>query len=666
MLFNNKYTIPEKIIWLVVGICFLPVIFNLLGFDFGTLKRALRFDEVMQLADLENKNVMREYFRGRFIHVIMACSAITIAFLTMVLAFIDYKVKRDVSTPIVGVALFCSGLLYVFHLLASTSLIHTAHQQIYLTSFTWFFCRLFHAGILILGAGIFLIRSDTAVREAERNKTRFILYISIFFGVITFATITLLFTNDNAPMAIYPYRNFARDYDLITLALYLVAGFVILPRFYVKFPSFFSQTLPLSMIPAIGAQIYMAFGSLDLFDNSFNISHFMMAFTYLIPFAGLGMNYLQTHRNEKQVIEALHGEAIERKHTEELLSGALNTSQSGIMAFKSIRDKKGTIADFEWLMANPASEKITGIPFTKVSGKRLSVTLPFMKEDGLTEMLINTVNRNEALNYEYHSKTLKKWLQVSAVKMEDGFAVTINDISRRKNAYEELVRSEKLAMTGRIARGIAHEVRNPLTNIQLSLHQLSSELNGSEDAKTYVDIIQRNSERINLLINELLRSSKPAELNFCKYPVRQLLDESITMANDRLLLKDIKVEREMRNNLRDLFIDPDKVKTALLNIMINAIEVMEPGKGILKVGAEENDHSCYIIIEDNGTGISEENISRLFDPFFSAKANGMGLGLTSARNIITAHKGTIDVESIVGKGTKFIIAFGEAKETQPN
>src|SRR5690349_10713252 len=112
MLFNSKYNIPEKVIWAVLGICTLPVILNLLGVDFGTIKRALKFDEIMELTDIDNKDVLREYFRGRFIHVILACCAITIAFLTMVLAFIDYKVKRDVSTPIVGVALFCSGMLY--------------------------------------------------------------------------------------------------------------------------------------------------------------------------------------------------------------------------------------------------------------------------------------------------------------------------------------------------------------------------------------------------------------------------------------------------------------------------------------------------------------------------------------------------------------------------
>ncbi len=660
MLFSSKYKISENITWVVLSICILPVLFNLAGIDFGTLKRALKFDEVMQLTDIENKNVLREYFRGRFVHVILACCAITIAFLTMVLAFIDFKVKRDVSTPIVGVALFCSGILYIFHLLVSTSLIHTVHQQIYITSFTWFFCRLFHASILILGAGIFLFKPGATVRRTPKNKTWFIFSITVAFVIITFATIAVLFNSDSAPMAIYPYRNFARDYELITLALYIIAGFIILPKFYSRFPSFFSQTLPLSMLPAIAAQVYMAFGSLDLFDNSFNISHFMMAFTYFIPFTGLGMNYYQTHKNEKNVIEALHSEAKERRHTEELLSGALNTSQSGIMAFKSIRDKHGKIEDFEWLIANPASENITGISFMNARGKKLSESLAFMIEDGLVDMFRNTVQRNEALNYEYYSKGKKKWLQVSAVKMEDGFAVTFNDVSKRKNALEDVVRSEKLAMTGRIARGIAHEVRNPLTNIQLSLHQLKTEMAATDDAKMYADIIQRNADRINQLINELLKSSKPAELNFCKYPVNKLLEESIAMAEDRLMLKQIRVERNFNGHLHDLFIDSDKIKTALLNIIINAVEVMAPGKGILKVGAEEREHRCLITIEDNGTGISEENIGKLFEPFFSAKPNGMGLGLTSARNTITAHKGTIEVESQVGIGTRFIIGFEQS------
>src|SRR6185436_19016791 len=114
---------------------------------------------------------------------------------------IDYRIKGDVSTPIVGIALFCAGMFDTFHILVSAQVIHVPSQQFYVTSFTWFFCRLFHATILILGVGIFLIRSDLFEEERKENARRFVFYSGIVFIMLTLITIALLFSNsDIAPL----------------------------------------------------------------------------------------------------------------------------------------------------------------------------------------------------------------------------------------------------------------------------------------------------------------------------------------------------------------------------------------------------------------------------------------------------------------------------------
>src|SRR5207244_3177453 len=177
------------------------------------------------------------------------------------------------------------------------------------------------------------------------NAKRFIAYIGVGFIILTLATIVILLVNSNIPRIVYPFRNIARTYDLIPLALYLVAAFYVFPKFYQRHPSIFSKTLLLSAFPAIATQLYMAFGSTELFDNNFNIAHFMTAFTYFIPFVGLGLNYLETHKNEQRVIVKLDEEARERKHAEEILSGILNSSLSSIMGLKAIRDNEKTIYD---------------------------------------------------------------------------------------------------------------------------------------------------------------------------------------------------------------------------------------------------------------------------------------------------------------------------------
>lgn len=240
----------------------------------------------------------------------------------------------------------------------------------------------------------------------------------------------------------------------------------------------------------------------------------------------------------------------------------------------------------------------------------------------------------------------------------------IHDITNRKRAEQELMVSEKLAVTGRIAQIIAHEVRNPLTNVNLSMEQLRHDVNNGEfdveGMNVYFDIITRNCDRINQLITEMLNSSKPAELKFTSYSLKNIMEESLELANDRIALKGIKVEKQFDTEGRKVFIDPEKIKIALLNIVINAVEAMEPKKGILTIKNEVRNSKCLISISDNGAGISNENLRKLFDPFYSGKPKGMGLGLTTSQNIVLNHKGTIDVESEPGKGTTFIIGLDEA------
>jgi PAS domain S-box-containing protein len=233
----------------------------------------------------------------------------------------------------------------------------------------------------------------------------------------------------------------------------------------------------------------------------------------------------------------------------------------------------------------------------------------------------------------------------------------IHDITKRKKAETELRNMEKLAVSGRIARTIAHEVRNPLTNVNLSVEQLRNELGDKAgDLQLYFDIIIRNCERINQLITELLNSAKPATLQNEAATINDIVRETIALAKDRIDLKHIKLVEDLQSSAK---VSADKVKlqTALLNIVINAVEAMEENKGVLEICTVDRFDTCKVIIKDNGSGIKKEDVNKLFDPFFSGKPKGMGLGLTTAQNIIFTHKGTIDVESEPGKGTTFVIGF---------
>jgi PAS domain S-box-containing protein len=238
------------------------------------------------------------------------------------------------------------------------------------------------------------------------------------------------------------------------------------------------------------------------------------------------------------------------------------------------------------------------------------------------------------------------------------FQAIVRDLTLRKQAEADMILAERLSLTGKIARTIAHEVRNPLTNLSLALDQLRSDLkDNTEGVNNYFTIIERNVGRIDLLMTEMLNSSRPKKLNLKLIDVSQLLDETILLAKDRLLLKCIELKKNYNNQYPRILVDKDKIQIAILNIIINAIEAMEPGKGILSIEAKASDHLITISIQDNGKGIEQNDIPKLFDPFYSGKRSGMGLGLTSVKNILNSHSADLSVTSEIGIGTTFFIYF---------
>jgi signal transduction histidine kinase len=227
---------------------------------------------------------------------------------------------------------------------------------------------------------------------------------------------------------------------------------------------------------------------------------------------------------------------------------------------------------------------------------------------------------------------------------------------RGKNEEINRLRSiEKFAATGRIARTIAHEVRNPLTNISLATEQLQEEVPRTEETELLLRMIDRNATRINQLITDLLNSTKFAQLTFTQTSLNYILDEALDLAKDRIELKNIKVNKLYDNSLPDVNVDIDKMKIAFLNLIMNAVEAMEEGKGILTIATGKDKGKCTIRIQDNGNGIDEEHMSRIFEPYFTSKAKGSGLGLTNTQNIILNHKGIIYAESEPGKGSTFTV-----------
>lgn len=363
-------------------------------------------------------------------------------------------------------------------------------------------------------------------------------------------------------------------------------------------------------------------------------------------------------------MEQLDKEMRTREFAERSLKRVLDSSPSGIMAFRSLRDAMGRIEDFEWLLVNQEGERMVRRPAGELIGKRLLDVLPAMSSHELFQRYVEVVESGEPYIAERLSVMREGlWLGVHAVRLLDGLVVTFTDITERKRAQELLAESDKLALTGRIARTIAHEVRNPLTNLHMALEQLLEEIGPEKaaQAEPFTDILQRNMHRISKLITDLLESSKPRDLHPAACAVGPLLNDAAASVRDRISLQRMRMTVDVPSGLPEVMVDREMILVALTNLCINAVEAMDPDKGELRLSARSEPGMVRVRVEDNGKGIAPENIERLFHAFYSGRKGGMGLGLTTARNILNAHGVHIDVESTVGIGTRFTLTIPMAE-----
>jgi PAS domain S-box-containing protein len=243
--------------------------------------------------------------------------------------------------------------------------------------------------------------------------------------------------------------------------------------------------------------------------------------------------------------------------------------------------------------------------------------------------------------------------QVTSIDGDIQYQGILYDYTNLKKSLAERSLNERIEAIGKMVRSMAHEIRNPLTNINLSLHQLEEDV--SEDGKVYTEIIKRNSKRINDLIGELMNLSNPSDQNYKPVHINTIIQSALSDAMDRIQLKGITVEENLIESEAIIMGDRSKLHMAILNIIINAVEAMENAKGVLKINTSARDNTAHIEITDNGDGIPADNLPHLFQPYFTGKKNGMGLGLATTHSVIKAHNGKIEVESVHGKGTTFIV-----------
>jgi len=303
---------------------------------------------------------------------------------------------------------------------------------------------------------------------------------------------------------------------------------------------------------------------------------------------------------------------------------------------------------------NDAAEKITGLVRSKTIGKYYVQCLPV----SLHAMLGDNSNE-KGVALETHLGNYI--LDVSVVPVTPGKGVLggkvmlIRDLTKVKRLESELQRSERLAVIGKMAAGVAHELRNPLSSIKGLTLLLKSKLASDSDGLEAADTLVREVERLNRSIGELLDYAKPGSLILESCQLTTILDKTLSLVEPELAIYGVGLDREVEEELSNVLIDKDKLSQVLLNILLNALQAMEDieGQRILTVKLHSEGDWVVLSIADTGCGIASLNLKKIFDPYFTTKNNGTGLGLALSLKIVEEHGGKLLVSSVSGEKTEF-------------
>jgi len=257
-------------------------------------------------------------------------------------------------------------------------------------------------------------------------------------------------------------------------------------------------------------------------------------------------------------------------------------------------------------------------------------------------------------------------LEISAAALADesgriqGTIILFKDLSEVKSLREEVERNQRLATVGRLAAGVAHEIRNPLSSIKGFATYFKERYREVPEDQHIADIMIQEVDRLNRVVTQLLEFARPVSISRKQISLKEFIVDSLKLVERQAAENGVSVEADLPENGAAAHLDPDKFNQVLLNLYLNAIEAMtDGGRIIVNLEKDEQKNRVEIRVSDTGSGIPESELSHIFDPYFTTKPTGTGLGLAIAHNIIQGHGGEIHTESRVGVGTTFRILIPE-------
>lgn len=351
-------------------------------------------------------------------------------------------------------------------------------------------------------------------------------------------------------------------------------------------------------------------------------------------------NYLLRLAHEKGFLEIIFN-AIQE--------GVIVTDASGTINF--LNDAAGTLfaLEKESSIGKPLAEKVRGLDWQSFAGSEKIVS---------RDMEV-FYPQNRFLNFYIVPLTLEKSGKRPRKEELLGYAMILRDITESRRSTEQTIESERLSALTLLAAGVAHEIGNPLNSLHIHLQLMERKLRKlpeavKRDLEDSVQIAKEEIKRLDYTVNQFLRAIRPTTLQTKPENINDIVRESVSFLAPEIKDRDILVEQELRTGMPLIEVDRNQIKQAFYNVIRNAFQAMKVS-GILRIKTDMDDTHLFIRFTDTGGGISPENMSKIFDPYFTTKASGSGLGLLIVRRIVREHGGEVIIVNTEGKGIELTI-----------
>ena len=316
---------------------------------------------------------------------------------------------------------------------------------------------------------------------------------------------------------------------------------------------------------------------------------------------------------------------------------------------------------------NPAAERLLGISEYEIVPR--PIVSVFRDDGGLTRDVEKVLTGRLPLTLREVTLVTRSGrtvhVQASTSRMRAvggrilGAVVTLEDVSEIKALTEQLIRADRLAAMGELTAGVAHEVRNPLGVIRASVQLLEDAECDPARISEAAAVVKQEIDRLDKVIKALLDFGRPSKPTFIVSSMEAVLEDVVLFTKRFATQSNVTIETDFAPNMPGVSADPDQLKQVFLNLVTNAVQVMEETGGTINISTKAQGDFVEVQIQDDGPGIPPENLGRVFDPFFSTRDDGTGLGLTMVHRIVDDHGGHIEVES-GPEGTTFRVSLPAA------